>query len=252
MTELPPCSEVDFKSPHVVGGYAHLMMSLFRSNKGFSSLNDSMRLRDFRRMASEWVQKVERNIAKQSAEGIQQCLCWYDWIYRLAHNKPDNSRFTDAWNWIAFKRMLEGDDADSVHFMRWIRLNPGERSGIELAWYDDNIRLWQRGAMDRKPFRHYRIDEAYSISSFLLSVKQILPAETKSSLQKYLIDNIDDHLNIGCPRTNEAMRSFVMGIDIPLDERYRALKPILKKLSEDECINPYDREAYALDYRYVC
>lgn len=252
MIKIPSCSDVNFNSPFETEGYAHLLTSLFRNNNGFSLDLDSDEMKEFRNCALEWLHNVEINIDKQNARGIQLYLSWYDWIYRLAHNAPDNGNFTETWNWVAFKRMSEGENADAVHFMRWIRINPNKRSKSELSWYDGNIHDWSRGAKGLVPFQDYKIEDVYSISSFLLSAKQLLADEIKSTLQEYLIDNIDSNLNIENPEIHEAIRAFLMGTNIPFEERNHYLLQILKKLSEDVCLNSFVREAYALDYQYEC
>lgn len=257
-SSIPHYTEVNFKLPDDVIGYGRLLFNSFRKHNGFNYDHDSEseELQAIHEYAAEWIKHVETEISTQNARTIQQYLEYYDCMYRIAYHAPDRTGFEDKWERMAFKKMLNGDNADPTCFMRWIYHRKDYCTASELEWYDKTLLTWKKEAIGRNQFFGYPHSLIYKIGMFLTdnysSETGFLPDKIKSDFLKNLIQNISKTLGTATDDDLEAMFLFVINSSTADTEQLDGLiTPILSRLTESTKLNRFSKEAYRLDAEYL-
>lgn len=111
-----------------------VIMSEFGKLDGYSKEIQDPSIAELRCRARQWVEEVNRELPHQNARGIQMCLSWFDWIYRIATGTQISERFLARWNDTAFRKMQQGDPADAAYFRRWYERHPSAQTPAAQDW----------------------------------------------------------------------------------------------------------------------
>lgn len=171
---IPSVATIDFTDSRAVEGYGALLVNTFNAEGGFCypsrRTRTTSRLQDFGR---EWLRKVEAALNLMTAEDVQRCLTWYDFVHRLTFNRPANEKFIDKWQTNVMLRMAKGEKADRLRLMYWVKSrldrNPLAVPDNQRGWYCSVLDRWVKDASGPTPFSDYSPSEATAIAKFLHS-----------------------------------------------------------------------------------